>query len=62
MRSLTIADILETYQVIMQQSGGPIGIRDFGLLESATAQPYMTSMAMKLYPSLSEKPPRWDFL
>lgn len=55
MRSLTIAEILETYQRIMQQSGGLIGILDFGALESALAQPYMTFDGNELYPSLAEK-------
>ena len=55
MRSITIAEILETYQRIMQQSGGLIGIRDFGALESALAQPYMTFGGNELYPSLAEK-------
>jgi death-on-curing protein len=55
MRSLTIAEILETYQRIMQQSGGLVAIRDFGALESAIAQPYMTFGGNELYPSLAEK-------
>lgn len=55
MRSLTIAEILETYQSIMKQSGGLIGILDFGALESAIAQPYMTFDGKELYPSLPEK-------
>ena len=55
MRSLTIAEVLETYQRIMQQSGGLIGILDFGALESALAQPYMTFSGNELYPSLAEK-------
>ncbi|SRR6266508_2156738 len=55
MRSLTIAEILETYQRIMQQSGGLVGILDFGALESALAQPYMTFGGNELYPSLAEK-------
>ena len=55
MRSVTIAEILETYQRIMQQSGGLVAIRDFGALESALAQPYMTFGGNELYPSLAEK-------
>lgn len=55
MRSLTVAEILETYQSIMKQSGGLIGILDFGALESAIAQPYMTFDGKELYPSLPEK-------
>ena len=55
MRYLTVTEILETYQRIMQQSGGLMGIRDFGALESAAAQPYMTPDGNELYPSLVEK-------
>ena len=54
-RSVTIAEILETYQHIMQQTGGLVAIRDFGALESALAQPYMTFGGNELYPSLAEK-------
>ena len=54
-RSVTIAEILETYQRIMQQTGGLVAIRDFGALESALAQPYMTFGGNELYPSLAEK-------
>ena len=55
MRYLTIAEVLETYQRVMQQTGGLVGIRDLGALESATAQPYMTFGGNELYPSLVEK-------
>ena len=55
MRSVTIAEILETYQRIMQQTGGLVAIRDFGALESALSQPYMTFGGNELYPSLAEK-------
>lgn len=39
----------------MQQSGGLVGIRDLGALESAVAQPRMTFSGVDLYPSLVEK-------
>ena len=55
MRSVTIAEILETYQRIMEQTSGLVGIRDFGALESALAQPYMTFSGNELYLSLAEK-------
>ena len=55
MRYLTIAEVLESYQRVMQQSGGLVGIRDLGALESAIAQPYMTFDGNELYPSLAEK-------
>ena len=55
MRYLSIAEVLETYQRVMHQSGGLVGIRDLGGLESAIAQPYMTFDGNELYPSLAEK-------
>lgn len=55
MRYLTIAEALEIYQRLMQQTGGLVGIRDLGALESAIAQPYMTFDGNELYPSLAEK-------
>ena len=55
MRSLTISEVLETYQRVMRQSGGLVGIRDFGALESSIAQPFMTFGGNELYPSLVEK-------
>jgi death on curing protein len=55
MRYLTIAEILETYRRVMDQTGGLVGIRDLGALESAVAQPYMTFSGDELYPSLAEK-------
>ena len=55
MRYLTIAEVLEAYQRVMQQTGGLVGIRDLGPLESAIAQPYMTFDGNELYPSIAEK-------
>jgi death-on-curing protein len=55
MRYLAITEILEIYQRVMEQSGGLIGIRDFGALASAAAQPYVTFDGNELYPSLIEK-------
>jgi death-on-curing protein len=55
MRYLTIAEVFEIYQHVMQQTGGLVGIRDLGALESAVAQPYMTFAGADLYPGLAEK-------
>src|SRR5574341_2181929 len=55
MRYLTIAEVLETYQRVMQQTGGLVGILDLGALESAIARPYVTFSGNELYPSLAEK-------
>lgn len=55
MRYLTIHEMLVLYNRMMEQSGGGIGIRDLGALESALAQPRMTFGRQELYPTLGEK-------
>ena len=50
-----MGEVLEIYRRIMQQSGGLVGIRDLGGLESAVAQPRMTFGGVELYPTLIEK-------
>jgi death-on-curing protein len=55
MRYLTVSEVLEIYSRVMQQSGGLIGIRDMGALESAVAQPRMTFGGAELYPTPIEK-------
>jgi len=42
MRYLTLGEVLEIYSRVIQQSGGELGIRDIGALESAIAQSRMT--------------------
>jgi death-on-curing protein len=55
MRYLTVNEVLEIYSRVMRQSGGLIGIRDAGALESAVAQPRLTFGGEELYPSIVEK-------
>ena len=55
MRYLTVSEVLEIYGRVMQQSGGLVGTRDLGALESAVAQPRMTFGGAELYPNLVEK-------
>ena len=55
MRFLTLGEVLEVYRQIMEQSGGMLGIRDFAALESALAQPRLTSGGEDLYPTIIEK-------
>ena len=55
MRYLNLRETLEIYQRVMQHSGGFIGIRDLGALESAVAQPRMTFGGEELYPTIVEK-------
>lgn len=54
-RYLALIEVLELHRKILEQSGGALGIRDMGLLESAIAQPRMTFSGEDLYPSLLEK-------
>lgn len=55
MRYLTLAEVLEIYRRVMEQSGGLPGIRDVGALESAVAQPRMAFADEELYPSIVDK-------
>jgi death on curing protein len=55
MRYLTVGEVLEVYSQVMKQSGGGVGIRDLGALESAVAQPRMTFNGDELYPTIVEK-------
>jgi death-on-curing protein len=54
-RYLALIEVLELHHKILEQTGGALGIRDMGLLESAIAQPRMTFGGEDLYPSLLEK-------
>ena len=55
MKLLTLEQVLILHNRVIEQSGGSIGIRDKGILESALAQPYMTYGGQELYPTLIEK-------
>lgn len=55
MRYISVSEVLGIYQRVMQQTGGLIGIRDLGALESDLAQPYATFDRQELYPSLADK-------
>ncbi len=55
MRYLTVGEVLEIYNRVMEQSGGLVGILDLGALESAVAQPRITFNSEELYPTVVEK-------
>lgn len=55
MRYLTVGEVLGVYNLVIKQSGGGVGIRDLGALESAVAQPRMTFGDKELYPTIVEK-------
>lgn len=55
MRYVTLIETLALHQSIIRQSGGSLGVRDLGLLESAIAQPRMTFGGQDLYGSICDK-------
>jgi death on curing protein len=55
MRDLTLDEVLDLHRLLITQSGGSLGIRDLGALESALAQPRMTFGGEDLYPTVVEK-------
>lgn len=54
-RCLTLEEVLELHRLLLKQSGGLEGIRDFGALDSAVAQPRMSFGGQDLYPTLVDK-------
>jgi death-on-curing protein len=55
MRYLTLGEVVELHRRLLQATGGASGIRDFGALESAVAQPKANFGGVDLYPTLAEK-------
>lgn len=55
MRHLSLGELIELHQQLIEQSGGADGIRVFGLAESALAQPQMSFGGDPLYPTLADK-------
>jgi len=54
-RYLTLVEVLSLHSQIIEQSGGALGVRDLGALESALVQPRMTFGGEYLYPTLADK-------
>ena len=52
---LTLDRVVEIHRRLIEQTGGASGVRDFGALESALAQPEMTFGGEELYPTLIAK-------
>jgi death-on-curing protein len=55
MRYLSLEEIIALHANVTAQSGGILGLRDRGALESAVAQPEMTFGGENLYPTVAEK-------
>jgi len=58
-RYLSIREVLALHERLAAQSGGGIGLRDLGLLESALAQPRQSFAGGDLYPTLVERRAPW---
>ncbi len=56
-RYLTLEEILELHRLVLEQTGGLAGVRDYGGLDSAWAQPQMDFGGQEWYPTLIEKRP-----
>ncbi len=52
MRYLSIREILELHEIIIETSGGALGIRDIRALESSISQPRLTFNQADLYPDV----------
>ena len=55
MRYLSIGEVADLHQALLEQTGGATGIRDLGMLESALAQPRATFGGTDLHPTLIMK-------
>lgn len=55
MRHLTLAEVIALHRRIVASTGGAGGIRDFGMLLSAVAQPRMTFGGSELYQTVVDK-------
>ena len=52
---VTLDDVLELHEEMINATGGNPGVKDAGLLDSALAQPQMTFGGEDFYPTLAEK-------
>lgn len=55
MRKFSQEKVLLLHQLIAQETGGDLGVRDYGLLESALESAYETFDGKELFPSKEEK-------
>jgi death on curing protein len=55
MRYLSLGEVVDLHQALLDQTGGATGIRDLGGLESALAQPRATFGGTDLHPTVIDK-------
>ncbi len=53
--------VLLLQQLVIESSGGSVGVRDFGLLDSAIESAYQTFDGVELYPTKEEKGARLGY-
>ena len=58
---LTVEQIEKLHDAVINKTGGSLGIRDKGLVESAVNTPFQTFGGQDLYPSLEEKAVRLGY-
>ena len=61
MRRLNKEQILMLHSQLIEQTGGPTGVRDFNLLESAIETPFQVSGGEELYPTIQAKGTRLGY-
>ena len=55
MHYLTVPEVIQLYRLVMERSGGTVGILSIAVLESAVAQPRVTFAGNELYPTIVKK-------
>ena len=54
-------NVLNVYKILVEATGGTVGVRDEGLLLSAIEAPYQTFGGVELFPTTLEKAVRLGF-
>ena len=55
MMKLKLEQVLRLHELMAEATGGAVGVRDMGLLESAVENAYATFGGVELHPSVEEK-------
>ena len=61
MKYLTLEQVMKLHQVLIETSGGSLGIRDEGMLDSALKTPLQTFDKRELFPTILDKATRLAF-
>ncbi len=61
MKRLTVEQIIQLHQALIEKSGGLAGLRDRALLESSANTPFMTFDGCPVYPTLLAKAARLGY-